>query len=104
MNEATIIAITGLLTFVGGWVINYMSTKQAARTSQRKDEVSLLREEVIRLHALNEELEDENKRNYNTAMELLEKNLRLRNLLKRHDIEIPEKLNGDSDIKMTKPR
>jgi len=97
MNEAGIIALTAFVTGFGTWLINFLTTRQALRTSAKKDEYTLLREEVLRLHMQNEEWRTKQDITYEELMEVLKKNVKLRGILTRNNIEIPSNLNGDSD-------
>jgi len=85
MSPELILAISALITAILTWVSSYVVSKRQTK----KDEVTLLREEVERLHARVKELEQAYDKAANKNTKLLEYISKLRATLVSEGLEVP---------------
>jgi hypothetical protein len=86
MDASTILAIGGILTGLLAFVSQYI----VGRRTARKDEVTMLREEVSRLHGRVDELSTDNDKWRIKYDNLYTYVLMLRKILVDHNIDVPE--------------
>ncbi len=92
MDAYTISAISALITglvMAFGQLTNSLLTVYQARQKQKQDEVTLLREEVARLHASNDELRGESDRFRVQAQRAGSETLWLRTYLREQKLTAP---------------